>query len=199
MRRIWQAFALISALVVLGAGGALAQDSQSSSDDILQRAINAPSADSWSAYGRQRSSVIRSQGVVGERAFRVRVSQAGANAWEVGAKAAITGQINQGDVILLAYWARVEAPPDGEDTGVISSARLELVAAPYTVEFEAPARPTREWKMYYASGVASRAFSPGEAGVTLHLAGARQTIELGPVFVLNFGPNYNVARLPRNE
>jgi hypothetical protein len=201
MTMVKQALIALSALA-LTASAALAQDAQAQSGEasILDRAINNPAVDSWSAYGQgQRSRLIRTPDVVGERAFRVRVTRAGADAWEVGAKASITGAINQGDVLLLAYWARAEAPLDGGDTATISSSRVELAAAPYTVEFEAPARVSGEWKMYYASGVASRAFAAGEAGVTLHLAAGEQTIDLGPVFVLNFGPDYNVARLPRNE
>ena len=196
---IKQAFLVLSFFLAAPVA-ALAQDAPSSAEpNILDKAINAPSVNSWSTYGeRQRSGVIRSQGVLGERAFRVRVGR-GENPWSVGAKASITGQINQGNVILLAYWARVEEPPEGEQTGVISSARVELAASPYTEVFSAPARVTSEWKMYYASGVANRAFAPGEASVSLHLAGARQVIDLGPVFVLNFGADYNVTRLPRNE
>ena len=102
-------------------------------------------------------------------------------------------------MLLLAFWARAEEPPEGEQTGIISSAGLQLAASPYTALFNAPARPTSEWKLYYASGVADRAYAPAEAGVALHLAAARQVIELGPVFVLNFGPDYDVRRLPRNE
>jgi hypothetical protein len=194
MRRI------LVALCLFLAPPTLAQEAQpASSENILDKAINSPVVDSWSAYGeRQRASAIRSSGVLGERAFRVRVGRV-ADPWSVGAKAPITGQINQGDVLLLAYWARVEEPPEGEATGIISSARVELAVSPYTELFSAPARVTGEWKMYYASGVASRAYAPGEATVTLHLAGARQVIDLGPVFVLNFGSTYDAARLPRNE
>jgi hypothetical protein len=179
---------------------AFGQEAQSPAEpSILDKAINSPAVDSWSIYGeRQRNSIIRSPGVVGERAVRVRVGR-GENAWSVGANAAITGPINAGDVLLLAFWARTEELPEGQQTGVISSAGVQLSASPYTAVFHAPAHPTNEWKMYYASGVADRAFAPGEAGVALHLAAARQVIELGPVFVLNFGPNHDVSKLPRNE
>jgi hypothetical protein len=178
---------------------ALAQEAQSSGEpSILDKAINTPSVDTWSVYGqRQRSSVVRSAGVVDGRALRVRVAQ-GDNPWSIGVNAPIAGQINQGDVLMLAYWARVQEPPEGEETGVISSARVQLAADPYTEVFSAPStRITAEWKLYCTAGVANRAFAPNEAGISLHLAAARQVIELGPPFVLNFGANYDVARLRR--
>jgi hypothetical protein len=35
----------------------------------------------------------------------------------------------------------------------------------------------------------------GGAGVALHLGGAKQTVVLGPLFVLDFGPNYDPATM----
>ena len=55
-----------------------------------------------------------------------------------------------------------------------------------------------EWKMYFAQAVATRDYSPGAAAATIQLASASQTIDLGPVFILDFGPDYDRSSLPTN-
>ncbi|MEN2786880.1 hypothetical protein ACFOKI_08875 [Sphingomonas qilianensis] len=61
-----------------------------------------------------------------------------------------------------------------------------------------PVTVTNAWKLYYASGKTGRAFAAGSANVAAHLAAAKHVIELGPVFVLDFGPDYDPAKLPKN-
>ncbi len=49
---------------------------------------------------------------------------------------------------------------------------------------------TGEWKSYCAHRVAS-AHAAEKSSVSIHLATAKQVIELGPVFVFNFGKGYD--------
>ena len=168
-------------------------------DDILDHVINSPPVQSWQITGlRSSPRPIRAEGVLGDQAVRVRVTQASDQPWTIAGRMPIAGDINRGDTILLAVWVRTHAPPEGRSQGVISALRVEQSTAPYTAIAQDSATAPDEWTMIYASGVAQQDYRGGTANVSVHLAGAAQTIDLGPAFVLNFGPDYDASRLPRN-
>lgn len=194
-RTAWVAAA--TALVSIFASFASAQSA--GENDILDQVINSPPVQSWQVTGlRATPRPVRAQGVLGDQAIRVAVPRPGANPWDVAGQMPIAGQINQGDTILLAVWARTHTPPDGERFGVISGIRVQQSTAPYTAIAQDSAVVPSEWTMVYASGVAQQDYPGGSTNVSVHLAGAAQTIELGPAFVLNLGQNYDAAQLPRN-
>lgn len=194
-RTAWVAAA--AALVSIFASFASAQSA--GEDDILDQVINSPPVQSWQVTGlRATPRPVRAQGVLGDQAIRVAVPRPGANPWDIAGQMPIAGQIDQGDTILLAVWARTHTPPDGERFGVISGIRVQQSTAPYTAIAQDSAVVPSEWTMVYASGVAQQDYPGGSTNVSVHLAGAAQTIELGPAFVLNLGQNYDAAQLPRN-
>ncbi|MFN3537907.1 MAG: hypothetical protein ACK4Y4_10710 [Brevundimonas sp.] len=172
---------------------------QEAGGDILDQVINSPPVQSWQVTGlRATPRPVRAEGVVGEQAIRVAVPRASANPWDVAGRMTIAGDINQGDTILLAVWARTHTPPEGQRFGMISGIRVEQSAAPYTAIAQDSAVVPLDWTMVYASGMAQQDYPGGSTNVSVHLASAAQTIELGPAFVLNLGQDYAPARLPRN-
>jgi hypothetical protein len=189
--------AAVAALVSMFASFASAQSG--GEDDILDQVINSPPVQSWRVTGlRATPRPVRAEGVLGDQAIRVAVPRPGANPWDISGQMSIAGDISQGDTILLAVWARTHTPPEGERFGVISGIRVEQSAAPYTAVAQDSAVVPAEWTMIYASGVAQQDYPGGSTNVSVHLASAAQTIELGPAFVLNLGQNYDAAQLPRN-
>jgi hypothetical protein len=194
-RTAWVAAA--AALVSIFASFASAQSG--GEDDILDQVINSPPVQSWQVTGlRATPRPVRAQGVLGDQAIRVAVPRPGANPWDIAGRMSIAGEISQGDTILLAVWARTHTPPEGQRFGVLSGIRVEQSVAPYTAIAQDSAVVPSEWTMVYASGVAQQDYPGGSTNVSVHLAGAAQTIELGPAFVLNLGQDYDPAQLPRN-
>ncbi len=194
-RTAWVAAA--AALVSIFASFASAQSGDE--DDILDQVINSPPVQSWQVTGlRATPRPVRAQGVLGDQAIRVAVPRPGANPWDIAGRMSIAGEISQGDTILLAVWARTHTPPDGQRFGVLSGIRVEQSVAPYTAIAQDSAVVPSEWTMVYASGVAQQDYPGGSTNVSVHLASAAQTIELGPAFVLNLGQDYDPAQLPRN-
>jgi hypothetical protein len=57
---------------------------------------------------------------------------------------------------------------------------------------------TNTWKIYYASGVASKNFPGNSMNATVHLASDKHVVDLGPVFVLDFGKN-PTETIPDND
>lgn len=164
---------------------------------IQNKFINVPSVGAWNVLGAAAEG-RDDNGIPGGQSIRIVVPAKGANPWDVQASTGVTKPIKKGDIILVAFWARAEVPAEGQSTAVISSIRFQLTTAPYTSLFDSQASVGPTWKMYYASGAADRDYEPGAVGVSLHLATAKQTIDLGQVIIVDFGPDYAPSKLPRN-
>ncbi len=171
---------------------AIAQD-----DDILQYLVNNPSVDSWQVLGVARPPrPQRAEGVLGDRAVRIAARRSD-QPWDVAAQMPVSGEIKQGDTILLAVWARLAAPPEGAQSSRIPL-RVQENTPPYAALAEDAGSVGPAWGMIYASGVATKDHAAGSTSLSVHLAGADQTVELGPALLLNFGQDYDASKLPRN-
>jgi len=177
-------------LICLLAGCALASMAWAE-EDIASRMINKETNGTWNFQpDKPKAKHIKAE-VDGGYAFRVKATK-GVNPWDVQASSPIAGAINEGDVIMLHYFARAEEPAEG---GSSLTARIQLAAAPYTSVLDTTARISGEWKGYCAFRVANASIAEKKSNVSIHLATAKQVIDLGPVFVLNFGKGYDVAKL----
>ena len=135
--------------------------------------------------------------IAGGYAFVVKTSAAGQNPWDVQTVVPTSQPIHRGDVVLLAFWAKALAMPQDQDHIAII-ADMQENHAPYTRIGDASLNVGATWKLYYVSGVAGSDLAPAEAAATVQLATGAQEIALGPVFVRDFGPDYDLARLPVN-
>lgn len=180
-------------IAIAPSASAWAQD-----DDILQYLVNNPSVDSWQVLGVARAPrPQRAEGVLGDRAVRV-VARRSNQPWDVAAQMPISGAIKQGDTILLAVWARLAVAPEGTSSSSRIPLRVQENTPPYAPLAEDAGSIGPAWGMIYASGVAAKDHAAGSTNLSVHLAGADQTVELGPALLLNFGQNYDPAKLPRN-
>lgn len=161
-------------------------------EDIWTKTINNDSNGIWNIQpDKPKAKYFEVPGIPGERAFRIKAHK-GAHPWDVQASSPVAGAIREGDVIMLVYYARAAEPAEGGST---LSARVQLSAAPYTPVLEMTSPISGEWKSYCAHRVANGSVGEKKGNVSIHLATAKQVIELGPVFVFNFGPGYDRKRL----
>jgi len=174
---------------------ALAEPAKSD-DAVLKSMIVQASADSWNAFGGQ-IAVRKDDSVQAGMATRIS-SKKGQNTWDTAATITIPKPIAKGDVVLGAFWARIETPPVGSTTSVVP-VNIGIGGAPYTTLAGEPATLTSKWTMIYVSGVAESDFRAGSLNLGVQLAGDAQTVDLGPAFVLDFGPNYDRTKLPHNK
>ena len=187
---------LIAALLL--SGTALAAPAPQDDNDIVQYIINNPPVTFWQINGVEtQPRPRRAEGVLGERAISVRARRAD-QPWATAGQMTIRGAIKQGDTILLAVWARLATPAPGQTTGELP-VRVQQASEPYTAIAQSTGRIGSSWKMVYASGVAGQDYEGGTTNLAVHLATADHTVELGPALVLNFGQNYDPAKLPVNE
>ena len=177
--------------LALLAGFALASAGIAAADvDIWTKTINNDSNGVWNIIPdkpKAKYFAVEPAGTVpGDHAFRVKANK-GNNPWDVQASSPIAGAINQGDVIMLMYYARAAEPAEGGST---LTARIQLNAPPWTAVMDMTSSISTEWKAYCAHRVANGTVGADKGSVSIHLATAKQVVELGPVFVFNFGPGY---------
>jgi len=160
--------------------------------DIWTKTINNDSNGAWYIQpDKPKPKYFEVKGIPGDHAFRVKANK-GTNPWDVQASSPVQGAINTGDVIMLMYYARAEEAAEG---GSSLTARVQLAGAPYTSTLDFTTPITGEWKSYCAHRVATATLPEKKGSVSIHLATAKQVIDLGPVFVFNFGPGYDQAKL----
>ena len=146
--------------------------------------INDPGAPQvQGAPGRLRDD----PGVQGGKALRIVVHAKGANPWDVAVESPVNKPIKAGDNLLFAFWARLEKGEGGATTTTLPFNGVQLSAAPYTTLFAGPAEITAEWKLHEVRGKADADHAPGTLKATIQLATAAQTVDLGPIFVVNLG------------
>jgi endoglucanase len=189
---------LVAAATLLLALWSPAPPARAQDGDIMQYVINNPRVESWQVLGVARPPrPQRAEGVLGERAIRVAARRSD-QPWSVAAQMTIPNPIRRGDTVLLAVWARVQTPPPGQ-TGSRVTLRVQQAGEPYIALAEENVAIGPAWALVYASGVAGADYEAGATNLAVHLATADHTVELGPALLLNFGQNYDPARLPRNE
>jgi hypothetical protein len=156
-------------------------------EDIWSKTINNDSNGVWNVTpDKPKPKYFAVDGIPGGHAFRIKAHK-GVNPWDVQASSPVAGAIEQGDTIMLMYFARAAQPAPG---GSSLTARLQLNSPPWTSVLETTAAISGDWKSYCAHRVASGTLGEKQGSVSIHLATAEQVIELGPVFVFNFGKGY---------
>lgn len=161
-------------------------------EDIWSKTINNDTNGVWYVQpDKPKPKDVKAPGVPGEYALRVKASK-GRNPWDVQATSPINAAINEGDVIMVLIHLRAEEPAEG---GSSLGVRIQLSGAPYTPTMEFTAAISKDWQTFCAHRVASATMPAGRSNVNIHLAQDKQVIDLGPVFVFNFGPGYDEKSL----
>ena len=154
-------------------------------DSVSQRLLNDPRVDALQPYGQPIPPSVRSdKGVQFGKALRVRLGGS-TDFWRIGVVSPLLKPVKKGDAIVIAFWARAVETANGAP-GRIGRVQLEATPVIRTI-FEKPFDLGPEWKLYKVGGVADRDYQAGALNAALHLDAATQVLDLGPLFVLNYG------------
>jgi len=117
------------------------------------------------------------------QATRYTAPAVGANVWDLGASIPIAEGIKAGDKLLIAVAARTEsaAAPDGKAKVAL---RVQGASPPYDGFADNSVAIGPNWQLIRLKTTATRDFAPGQATVALHFAGAVQSVDIGPVYVI---------------
>lgn len=159
---------------------------QAQADDLASKIINDPGNPQVNGA---KASLRDDPKVQGGRALRIQVPKKGANPWDSTAESSLTKPVKAGDQLELIFWARLEKGDGGATSSSLAFAGIQINAAPYTsVVQQQPVDVGPEWKMVEIKGKADRNYPAGGLKVSIHLANEKQTIDLGPIVVLDLGP-----------
>ncbi len=155
-------------------------------DDISKNLLNTPNAGAWTTSGpTQTTSKIKDANVQGGGAMQVKVTAATPQAWDDAASLSVDGKINNGDKIVVVVW--MKASDTVADAAGQANLRLQINTAPYTALGEKMMSVTKDWQMYTLETTATQDYAKGSTNVSVHLGYAKQTIALGPCFILDMG------------
>jgi hypothetical protein len=169
---------LCIAVLLVAPAAALAQD------DLARQIVNDPAAPEVNGA---KAALIDDAKAEGGKALRVQVSKKGANPWDSTVGGPIKKPISRGDHLVIFYSARLEKGENGATTATLPYIALQLTAAPYSTIIQGSAEIGPEWKQLQVTGVSNANYKPGELKVTMQLATAKQTVDLGPIVVLDRG------------
>lgn len=162
--------------------------------------LNNPDVSLASAYGEDQSfEHVSDKGVPGGKAIQITVNRPGLNSWSAGINWPTYGDVAKGDTVLLAYWAKAVTVHNEAQSGNISAARVQQSQAPHDSAADQAASLDKTWRLYYAQGISGSKIDHGSSGISFHAGLAKQTIRIGPAYVLNYGPGVDPAALPRTR
>ncbi len=139
---------------------------------------NKPEVENWNTFGPgQMHWRKRENAVQGGVALRVDIDAKQKNPWDIRAQALTSRNIQKNDKLLFAFWAR--------NTGATPiPATVQRIEAPYPVMGNARLTIGPEWKLYCVAGTANVDVKKGKFAGVLQIGTAKQTLELGPAFLL---------------
>ena len=125
--------------------------------------------------------------VQGGKALRIEVARKGAHPWDASVGGPINKPVHAGDKLVLAFWARLEKGENGATTATLPYDAIQLASAPYSTVVSGSNRIGPDWKLEQVTGTADKDYPAGTLKVTIQLATARQTVDFGPIVVLDTG------------
>lgn len=177
----------MGAPVVAQTAGTQEPPARSAEELFAERLVNDPRADALRPYGQRIPPEVRAdKSVQFGRALRIPISSPVPEFGQVGAITPTLKPVKAGDRLIVAFWARAQKTQDGAP-GKLCRVQLEATPVIRTI-FDASFDITPEWKMYKLSGTADRDYPPGALNAAFHLACAKQVIDIGPAFILDYGP-----------
>ncbi|WP_416878276.1 hypothetical protein [Litorimonas sp.] len=161
--------------------------------------IRYPGADGLAHYGLTKEpQIVSVDRLPGGEALEVVVSRKGTNIYSAGIQAKNQIKISKGDVIFTAIWIRATELPEGlsETTTPIA---LQEAKEPYDTWAIEQAKVGQEWRLHFVYGTAPEKYKKEGMTLSLQIAGEKQTLEVGPVYMMNMGQGeVDPSAMPRN-
>lgn len=169
------AAALIAAVPVAAATG---------QDDLASKIVNNPGNPQVTGA---TARLIDDAKVQGGKALRIQVARKGANPWDASVGGPVVKPVKAGDKLVLVFSARLDKGENGATTATLPYDAVQLAAAPYSNVISDTHQIGPEWKTLQVTGKADQDYPAGALKVTIQLATARQTVDFGPIVVLDMG------------
>jgi len=145
-----------------------------------------PAAVDWEMRGSDKKITVVEADTPSGQAISARIKKRKTNAWDTALWFNLDKGIERGDKIVTTFWARTEKAAKGQDTAemVVYVGRNE---EPYDNVISEDFMPGSEWKLHTLEAVSKSRMPAGEVKIEFQLAKHKQIIEIGPVYVTNYG------------
>lgn len=173
----------IAAALLLACAAPAAVAAQSA-DQLAAQIVNDPGAPEVTGA---KAALRDDAAVQGGKALRIQVPKKGSDPWATALGSAVKKPVKAGDALLLAFYVRLETGENGAATATLPFAGVQLADSPWTPIFHDPVEIGHDWKLVQVKGKADRDYAGGKLKVTVHLATAKQTIDVGPLILLDQG------------
>jgi hypothetical protein len=139
----------------------------------------------WPTYGSGfTQKTVPAKEVPGGKAVQFTIAAAGKNPFDIGLSIPVMQKIDEGGGLILAIAARTVSADTPDGKGRIG-VRVQKDVAPYPgfAENTIPIGPN--WGLYQIRTQAKMSIAAGQASVGVHLAGVKQVIEIGQVYLID--------------
>ena len=152
--------------------------------NVADKIINNPGAPQVNGA---KAKLVDDAAAQGGKALRVTVASKGKNNWDSVVESAIPKAVRAGDKLVLAFEARLAKGDGGAASAKIPYSAIQLKAAPYTGVVSGEVTVGPEWKFHRIEGKADKDYPADALKATIQIGNAAQTIDFGPIVVLNMG------------
>lgn len=148
------------------------------------RLTSQPDSQNWTFFGPEGSATPREDETIYlGRAVQFVSPAVGANIWDIHANVPLTEAIRTGDKLLIAVAAKTVSAAT-EDGKALVGVRVQQNHEPYDGFADNRFKVGPNWQLIQIRTTATMDLPAGTGLVVLHFAGAEQTVDLGPVYVL---------------
>ncbi len=180
-----------AALVGRGGNNMLPEDGR----DLATAAALAETRVELHQGARAERSVVAADHPGFEQAVRVETIESPRDKWTVKVDVPLTGEMKQGDVLLIDFWMRTLQTADESGDGSIFVA-LETKGKDRKTHRIFTAAAGTAWKRWQMPIRLHRELPKGQRVLSMQFAGLPQTVEIGGLRVLKYGPSADPAALP---
>jgi hypothetical protein len=151
---------------------------------IASKIVNDPSAPEVRGA---KGKLIDDPNVTGGKAMRVEIPRKGQNAWDISVNSALKKPVKAGDTLLFVFQAKLVQGENGATTATLPWNAVSLTEPPWSGVIGGPTDIGPDWKMVEITGKADKDYAVGKLAAGIQLATAKQTVDLGPLIVLDLG------------
>lgn len=149
------------------------------------------------APGKATARVIEDPSAPAARFLRIDVTARPASSWNVQAMAKLTESIKKDDRCFLLFYARA-VKSTLENGQAVGAANVELQQPPdYTKLGHSEFHVGAQWEPVIVPFTASIDLPAGSGAVAIHLGGEIQSVDLAGARLVDYGPDFPAAKLPR--